>query len=268
MNRLHASKDFWLAALRADSPALQDAVAQAGPDAAVPSCPQCPSNVPTTALDRTEGCTVADLVAHVTGMMHWVREVVPRGTTAPPQAPYAPIAQPEWPDALDGLRRELTGTIETLEALESDVPAWNWAPQAKQAGFWHRRMAHEVSLHRWDAEAAAGRATAIETKLAADGISEVLDTWLPAGRRKGPADLHGVVHLVAGDAGHEWFVRLRGAGVALLDTGTILDSDDHHARAQATGSASDLLLALMGRQRTDRLVVTGDPRLFGALRAG
>ena len=39
MNRLHATKDFWLAALRADSPALQDAVAQAGPDAAVPSCP-------------------------------------------------------------------------------------------------------------------------------------------------------------------------------------------------------------------------------------
>ena len=268
MNRLHATKDFWLAALRADSPVLQEAVAQAGPDAAVLSCPDCPSNHPTAALDRPDGCTVADLVAHVTGMLHWVREVVPRGTTSPPQVPYAPISRPEWPDALDALRRELTGTIETLEALESDFPAWNWAPQAKQAGFWHRRMAHEISVHRWDAEAAAGRPTAIETKLAADGISEVLDTWLPAGRRKGPTDLHGVVHLVAGDAGHEWFVRLRGAGVALLDTSTILDTDDHHARAQATGSASDLLLALMGRQRTDRLVVTGDPRLVNALHAG
>jgi len=129
-------------------------------------------------------------------------------------------------------------------------------------------MAHEVSVHRWDAESAAGRPTAIETKLAADGVSEVLDTWLPAGKRKGPTDVRGVVHLAASDAGYEWFVRLRGPGVALLDTGTILDTDDHHPRAGATGTASDLLLTLMGRQRTDRLVVTGDPRLIDSLRTG
>jgi uncharacterized protein (TIGR03083 family) len=253
MNRLHATKDFWLAALRADSPALQDAVAQAGPDAPVAGCPD---------------WTVADLVAHVTGVLHWVREAVPRGVTTAPEPRDQTITRIDWDAALDGLRRELLGTIETLEALDADVPAWNWAPQAKQAGFWHRRMAHEISVHRWDAETAAGRPTPIETKLAADGISEVLDTWLPAGRRKGPTDLHGVAHLVAGDAGHEWFVRLRGAGVALLDTFTLLDTDDHHARAQATGTASDLLLALMGRQRTDRLVITGDPRLISALRTG
>ena len=253
MNRLHASKDFWLAALRADSPALQDAAAQAGPEAAVPSCPD---------------WTVADLVGHLTGLLHWVRETTPRGVTTHPTT--APLAPPRltWDDALDGLRRELTGTIETLEALEADFPAWNWAPQAKTAGFWHRRMAHEVSVHRWDAEAAAGRAVPIETKLAADGVSEVLDTWLPAGKRQGPTDLHGVAHLTASDAGYEWFVRLRGAGVALLDTGTILDTDDHHPRAEATGTASDLLLTLMGRRRTDRLVISGDPRLISALRTG
>jgi uncharacterized protein (TIGR03083 family) len=254
MNRLHASKDFWLAALRADSPALQDALQQAGPDAVIPSC---------------EGWTGADLAHHVTGVLRWVRETVPRGVASHPEAePAEPPRPAEWEAALDGLRRELTGTIETLEAIEADFPAWNWAPQSKTAGFWHRRMAHEVSVHRWDAEAAAGRAVPIETKLAADGISEVLDSWLPAGRRKGPTDLHGVAHLIASDAGYEWFVRLRGPGVALLDTGTILDSDDHHPRAEATGTASDLLLTLMGRQRPDRLVISGDPRLISALHAG
>ncbi|MBU2663133.1 maleylpyruvate isomerase family mycothiol-dependent enzyme [Actinoplanes bogorensis] len=252
MNRLHATKDFWMAALRADSPALQDAVAQSGPEAVVPGCP---------------GWTVADLVEHLTSELHWVREIAPRGVTERPGQPEVP-ARPEWDAALDGLRRELTGTIETLEALDADFPAWNWAPQAKKAAFWQRRMAHEISVHRWDAESAAERPTPIETKLAADGVSEVLDTWLPAGRRQGPTDLHGVVHLVANDAGYEWFVRLRGAGVALLDTLTILDTDDHHARAQATGTASDLLLMLMGRVRPDRLVVTGDPRLVSALRTG
>lgn len=252
MNRLHATKDFWLAALRADSPALQDAVAQAGPEAEIAACP---------------GWTVADLVRHVTGTLHQIRENVPRGVTTRPEQPE-PAPELSWPESLDALRRELTGTIETLDAVDPDFPAWNWAPQAKKAGFWHRRTAHEISVHRWDAEAAAGRATPIETKLAADGVSEVLDSWLPAGRRHGPTDLHGVVHLQANDVGYEWFVRLRGAGVALLDTSTILDDDDHHARAQASGTASDILLALMGRQRTDRLVITGDPRLFSALRTG
>jgi uncharacterized protein (TIGR03083 family) len=253
MNRLHATKDFWLAALRADGPALRDAVAQTGPDAPVPSCPE---------------WTVADLVGHVTGLLHWVREHVPRGvTTLPTVRPETePLA--DWSQALDALRRELTGTIETLDAVDSEVPAWNWAPQPKKAAFWQRRMAHEISVHRWDAEVAAGRPAAIETKLAADGVGEVLDTWLPAGRRKGGTDRHGVVHLTATDAGYEWFVRLRGSGVALLDTGTILDKDDHHPRAEARGTAGELLLTLMGRRSRDILLISGEPELVGALQIG
>jgi uncharacterized protein (TIGR03083 family) len=252
MNRLHATKDFWLAALREDGPALQEAVAETGGEAVVPACP---------------GWTVADLVEHLTGLLHWVRESAPRGVITKPADRVTPAPRPAWPDALDGLRRELTGTIETLDALDPDFPAWTWPAQAKKAGFWQRRMAHEISVHRWDAESAAGRPTPIETKLAADGVTEVLDTWLPAGRRKGSTDMHGVVHLLATDASYEWFIRLRGAGVALLDTGTILDTDDHHPRAEATGSASDLLLTLMGRVQPEKLHVTGDPRLVSALQA-
>ena len=75
------------------------------------------------------------------------------------------------------------------------------------------------------------------------------------------------MHLVATDASYEWFLRLRGTGVALLDTGTILDSDDHHARAEAIGTASDLQLALMGRRPLEALTISGDPRLVSALHA-
>ncbi|BCJ43142.1 hypothetical protein GCM10010168_01160 [Actinoplanes ianthinogenes] len=253
MNRLHATKDFWLAALRADGPALWDAVAETGPGVPVPAIPD---------------WTTADLAHHVTGTLRWVRATVTRGVTAFPDVAPGGDPPPDWDEALDQLRRELTGTIETLEALDPDFPAWNWAPQPKRAVFWDRRIAHEISVHRWDAEAAAGRPTPIETKLATDGVAEILDTWLPAGKRQGPTDLHGVVHLVGTDAETEWFVRLRGAGIALLDTGTILDTDDHHARAKATGTASDLQLALMGRKRADQLAISGDPRLVQALRTG
>jgi uncharacterized protein (TIGR03083 family) len=252
MNRLHATKDFWLAALRADGPALRDAVEEAGPDAAVPSCP---------------GWSTADLVEHLTSVMRWVRETVPRGVITKPDDRTVPEPRPAWPDALEALRRELTGMTETLDAMDPEFPAWTWPAQAKKAGFWHRRMAHEVSVHRWDAESAAGRATPIETKLAADGVNEILDTWLPAGRRKEPTALQGVVHLAATDLAYEWFLRLRATGVALLDTGTILDSDDHHARAEAAGTASDLQLVLMGRRPIDVLTVRGDRRLVAALHA-
>jgi uncharacterized protein (TIGR03083 family) len=252
MNRLHATKDFWLAALRADGPALRDAVAEAGPDTAVPSCGQ---------------WTTADLVEHLTSLLKWVRDTVPRGVITKPADRVVPAPRPGWDDALEALRRELTGTIETLDALDPELPAWTWPAQAKKAGFWHRRMAHEISVHRWDVESAVGRPTAIETKLAADGVNEILDTWLPAGRRRGSTDLQGVVHLTATDASYEWFLRLRGVGVALLDTGTILDTDDHHPRAEATGTASDLQLVLMGRRPLESLAITGDPRLVAALHA-
>jgi hypothetical protein len=55
--------------------------------------------------------------------------------------------------------------------------------------------------------------------------------------------------------------------VALLDTGTILDSDDHHARAEAIGTASDLQLVLMGRRPLNAISISGDARLVTALHA-
>ena len=122
-----------------------------------------------------------------------------------------------------------------FDGLDPEAPAWNLAPQPKKAGFWPRRMAHETAVHRWDAQLAIAAGEPIEAKLAADGVSEVLDTWLPAGRRHLPGQWHGVVQLTARRTpAQEWYLRLRGEGVALLDTATILDHDDHRARAQVS----------------------------------
>jgi uncharacterized protein (TIGR03083 family) len=163
---------------------------------------------------------------------------------------------------------EFAALVDMLEAIDPDLPAWNWAPQSKKAIFWYRRMAHETAVHRWDAQMAVGRGEPVETLLAADGVTEVLDTLLPAGRRQGPTDRTGVVQLVATDVDEQWLVRLRGAGIALLDTATLLDTDDPHARVLARGTASDLLLALWGRVPFDILDVTGDATLLESLRTG
>ncbi|MEV1285851.1 maleylpyruvate isomerase N-terminal domain-containing protein [Micromonospora sp. NPDC049679] len=253
MSRVHGTKDFWIGALRAEGPAFHAAVSEATPDTPVPSCPD---------------WTVTDLVHHLGSIYTWVREHVARGVTdVPPKRPPTD-GLPVGEAAIEWWQQEFDQLMLLLDGLDPELPAWNWAPQAKRAGFWHRRMAHETAVHRWDAQMAVAAVEPIEAKLAVDGVSEVLDTWLPAGRRQADPAPYGVVQLIAVDAAQEWFLRLRGEGVALLDTDTILDSDDHNTRTMASGTASDLLLALWGRVGFDVFEIAGDPNLLKALRTG
>jgi uncharacterized protein (TIGR03083 family) len=250
MSKPLPTKDFWLAALRADGDAFRAAVTGDTPlDARVPTCPE---------------WTVRDLVRHLGRIYGFVRRLVSRGVTDPPE----PFAIAEDADVIEAWTEEFTELLAALDAVDPDLPAWNWAPQTKKAAFWPRRMAHETAIHRWDAQMATGLAEPIETRLAVDGVSEVLDTWLPAGKRAVSTDRTGMIALHATDADEVWYVRIRGAGVALLDTDTLLDDDDRHERVTASGSASDLMLALWGRVPFDALLVGGDAALLEGLRTG
>ncbi|MEU8367064.1 maleylpyruvate isomerase family mycothiol-dependent enzyme [Micromonospora tulbaghiae] len=251
MSRLHHTKDFWIGSLRTEGPAFAAAVAEAPPETPVLSCP---------------GWTVTDLAHHLTRTYAWAGTVLTAGVPTRPERhdpePPAGLTAAQW------YTQEYERISALLESTDPEAPAWNFAPQPKKAAFWPRRLAHETAVHRWDAQLAIGAGDPIEAKLAADGVSEVLDTWLPAGRRVHPGQWRGVVQLNATDAAQEWYLRLRGEGVALLDTATILDHDDHRARVQVAGTASDLLLALMGRISFDALDVAGDRSLLGGLRVG
>lgn len=260
MTKALGNKDFWLAALDADGAAMRTAFEEAatgtaGLSAPVPPCPD---------------WQVRDLLHHLGQLYRWVRSHASRGTTSKPEqlAREMPVELPDDADAVGWWTAEFEQLTALLAALDPALPAWHWAPAPKLAGFWHRRMAHETAIHRWDAQMAVGQVEPIEAKLAVDGVAEVLDSWLPAGRRKGPTDRTGVVQLVATDAGQEWFVRLREDGVALLDTDTWLDHDDHQTRVLARGTASDLALALYGRVPFDLLETSGDVTLLAALRTG
>jgi uncharacterized protein (TIGR03083 family) len=248
--KVHGNKEFWLAALRADGPAFRAAVVEADPAAQVPSCPE---------------WTVAQLTGHLAGIYGWVAGHVGRGvTTAPEPRAREPVAA-----SVAEFDERLGALLTLLDALDPEMPAWNWAPQSKKAGFWHRRMAHETAVHRWDAQMATGLAEPLEAKLAADGVAEVLDTWLPAGKGKCAVERQGMVALSASDLEETWHLRLRpGGGVALLDTDTLLDDDDLHERAVAQGSASDLELALYGRVGFDVLILAGEETLFDCLCVG
>jgi uncharacterized protein (TIGR03083 family) len=225
-------------------------VAEAAPDAPVPSCPE---------------WTVAQLTGHLAGIYGWVAGHVGRGVTSAPQ----PRDRTPVGATVAEFDERFGALVVLLDSLDPELPAWNWAPQSKKVAFWHRRMAHETAVHRWDAQMAHGLAAPLEAKLAADGVIEVLDTWLPAGKGSCPAERQGMVALTATDLEQTWHVRLRpGGGVALLDTDTLLDDDELHERAVARGTASDLDLALWGRVGFDLLALGGDEHLFDCLRVG
>lgn len=264
MSRLtdRPGKAFYLAALRHEGGAFRQALPTDGPagelagrlSAEVPSCP---------------GWTTADLVGHVGGMYRWVTGHVVRGVTNPPEsrAPEDPSRRPEDATELlawwDAAYRAL---VEALDRLDPDYPAWNPFPQPKVALAWHRRMAHETSVHRWDAQMAAGRPEPIEAKLAADGVTERLDSLLPAVHGARPHDPTGTVRLTATDTEQDWLVRLRSPGFTVLDTAT-MSEDKHPVAAVAAGSASDLALALWGRIGFDLTDTSGDERLLDELLA-
>ena len=172
MARLHGTKDMWLASLREDGGAFRAVVADADLTSPVPSCPE---------------WDLADLVHHLGSVYRWVNSHVTRAVTTKPERSRLDVeAEPPAADLLEWWNGTFDALISTFDGLDPEMPAWNWAPQSKRVSFWQRRMAHETAVHRWDAQMATGQAEPIETKLAADGVAEVLDTWLPAGRRLFP----------------------------------------------------------------------------------
>ncbi|MDQ4059107.1 MAG: maleylpyruvate isomerase family mycothiol-dependent enzyme, partial [Actinomycetota bacterium] len=159
----------------------------------------------------------------------------------------------EW---FEGWLAKLGGT---LAASDPDAKAWNWSGGEQVVSFWHRRMAQETAVHRWDAQNALGEPAPIEPELAADGIDEILYAFME-GDRSVPPERSVHVHCTdAGlETGGEWFVSMT-EGEAVVTR--------EHAKGDCAlrGAASDLLLALWGRIPLDHVDLLGDRAAAEAL---
>src|SRR5262245_56798411 len=125
-------------AVRRKGAALVAAARAAGVDAKVPSCPE---------------WTIGELLSHIGRVQHWVTGIVTSG--AQPDHNWRQDEAPEPDVRLDWF---MQGCEELADALGAHAPAdevWTWSPD-HTAGFWARRMAHEVAVHRCDAQGAAG----------------------------------------------------------------------------------------------------------------
>jgi uncharacterized protein (TIGR03083 family) len=223
----------YLEAIRSDGAKLAGAAAT-GLDVSVPSLP---------------GWDLAKLALHM-GIVHgWAGESVRRRSPEPVDRGALPRA-PDGPARIDWLCSTTAALLDALGAAADDDPAGTWGNrQAVTAGFWRRRMAHETSVHRWDAQAAVGEPDPVDTALAADGLAEALELFLPLFEPSGSAP--GTLHLHCTDTAGEWLLA-RSDGRLVVTTG--------HAKADAAmrGTASDLLLTCWGRRRETAPEVLGD----------
>jgi uncharacterized protein (TIGR03083 family) len=230
-----------LFALRHEAAALA-AAARRGLDARVPSCPD---------------WDVAALVAHTGRAYRWVTRIV--DTHAADEVRIEDIPEPPADGLVEWYEESVATLVEAITNETPETPVWNWSEQDMTVAFWARRMANETAVHRWDAQLAHGVQQPVEPDLAVDGVDELLSVFLTQGLAKRPVDGRHATFLVrATDTGDSWY------GVLHPDRADVRrDTPDAGADATLDGAASDVLLALWGRDV--RVETHGDEHVLALL---
>lgn len=227
----------WIERLAHDGEAMAVAVAQADLDARVPTCPD---------------WNVRDLTKHL-GMVHrWATGYVAERRTQMWEVDDDGIVG-TWPsdeDIVDWFRTGHRALVRALADADPDVEYWTFLRAPTPLSMWARRQAHETAVHRVDAELVTGTAPSFPPAFAADGIDELLVSFITRRRTKLTSEPPRTMRVVATDADGDWLVTIGPDGVTTT-AGAAAD-------VAVTGPASDLYLALWNRRVVDGLEVTGD----------
>jgi uncharacterized protein (TIGR03083 family) len=192
------------------------AVVTSGADlsATVPTCPD---------------WTLEQLVLHTGGALRWSATLI--RTRAQENVPDEQVPRGDGPEtpgdaaALDAWLAEAGElVVGALREAGPDAKVWSWSG-IHTSGFWARRMAHEITVHRADATLAAGLPYEVAPEVAADAIDEWLQIveWSQRAEPHEEAlqELRGPgrgIHLHATDStpelNAEWVIELTGDGVS------------------------------------------------------
>lgn len=224
---------------------LGAAAEAAGLDAQVPSCPD---------------WVVRDLVRHQGGVHRWAT-----GYVAGRRTEFWDVDLPDvvgsWPtdaDLLDWFAAGHASLVKALSSADPDLVCWTFLAAPSPLAMWARRQAHETTVHRVDAELAAGWQPAkVPAALAADGVDELLTCFIT--RRGGAlrADPGTALAVRCTDDSGEWLVSI-GPDRVTTSTGDDAKAATATANCQISGSANDLYLALWHRQPITGLSIEGD----------
>ncbi|MFI5804764.1 maleylpyruvate isomerase family mycothiol-dependent enzyme [Streptomyces sp. NPDC051561] len=224
---------------------LATAAETAGTDATVPTCP---------------GWQVGDLLRH-TGMVHrWATAFVVHGYKE-----YQPDGgEPDLDGAelLTWFREGHAALVAALRAAPAALECWTFLPAPSPLAFWARRQTHETTVHRMDAESAAGgRLGPVDRELALDGIDELLTAFHARERSRVRSRTPGTLRVRATDGPSPavWTVHLSPDAPPR----TVRD-DEGPADAELSGPAELLYATLWNRLPASTLKVNGDLELVRA----
>lgn len=192
---------------------------------------------------------------HLAGVHAWVLACIadPHGSDARGERPPK-----EWDELLpwwDERRAELRAAFDRGPDTPAQMMFGFYAPNLAS---WARRQAHEVAVHRLDAELAAGAEPAtFDAAFAADGVDEAL-TMIIHRRRGGWSDVEasGAVLVHAEDARQLWSLTLTPGEPPTL--GERAEPD-----ATLSGDADAVYKRLWRRPAT--VSITGDASLLDPL---
>ena len=239
----------YVAVLSGEAGVLAAAGEEAGHDADVPTCP---------------GWTVNDLVLHMGEVHRWATAVVTTRATKLGQVPNDFLGElPGRAELFDWFRRGATALCEALTSADPDIEYATFLndPPSPRLLFWARRQMLETSMHRIDAEAAAGRCTGFTPDVALDGIDEFLTGFLPRSRTSLHSERPRSLQVAPDYSNQRWTVSISGDPPV-----TTRSSEASAADCVVAGSASDIYLALWNRGGLDSLRVTGDASVLELLR--
>jgi uncharacterized protein (TIGR03083 family) len=230
-----------IADLERDGRALLAAARAAGLDAPAAACP---------------GWNVSRLVGHAGKVLERTAIVVSEGLDSPPPSERL-VRFPDDDTAFARFADVLDATVAALGAAEPDRSCWNFTGDDLTAGFWRRRMANEIAVHRADAEIAGGTPSTVDPARAVDGIDELVTVMIPFSARVKGTDVTGSYHLHCTDTEGEW--------LTVLDAGEATTTREHAKGDLAVrGPASPLFLWAWNRAEVgaDGLESFGDTALL------
>jgi uncharacterized protein (TIGR03083 family) len=228
---------------------LGAAARAAGLDTRVPSCPD---------------WVVRDLVKHQGGVHRWAT-----GYVAGPRTEIWDVDLPDvvgpWPaddDLLDWFAAGHASLVGALSDADPDLKCWTFLAAPSPLAMWARRQAHETTVHRVDAELAAGWQPAkVPATFAADGVDELLTCFITRPTGKLRADPAKALLVRCTDVAGDWLVNIEPDRVTTL-TGDHAKAAAATANCQVSGSANDLYLALWHRLPITGLSIEGDAGLL------
>src|SRR5829696_3201487 len=151
-------RERYLGAIESEAEAML-AAAKDGFDRPVPTCPE---------------WDVETLVRHVVRLHVWVTALA---ENAPEPVDTSTLPRPpKGPDLLPVAEQTSAGVVAALRATDPDGRIQSWAGDVP-TDWWFRRLAHETTIHRQDAQLATGDLAAVDpvdAELAVDGVDEAL----------------------------------------------------------------------------------------------